>query len=66
MRGKVAKRIRRWVKEDTPDLQTEVGYTTVYQSNHSANGTVKLNECRRRYYKLLKYLYKLEKRLCLD
>lgn len=66
MRGKVAKRIRRWAKEDTPDLQTEVVYTTIQQSNHSANSTVVLGECIRRYYKLLKYLYKLEKQVCLD
>ena len=64
MRGTVAKQLRRFVKEDTPDLEPVV-YTSVVTGQpfkrKDFNETVVLGECQRSYYKLLKYLHYKDK-----
>lgn len=58
MRGTVAKRLRKFAKADTPDLTSEVVYTTVRRSYHSPHTTVVLDECTRKFYKVLKRVWK--------
>lgn len=72
MRGTKAKQLRRFVKEDTPDL-VDVVYTTRVTGQEykpyankilpphqrlPINETTVLGECKRSYYKLLKRIWK--------
>lgn len=65
MRGKRAKQLRAFAKNDTPDVPW-IGYTTVVTGQlHKGrmgikpNETTRLSECGKAYYKLLKRIWKV-------
>lgn len=60
MRGKVAKQLRQFAKTDSEELPW-VLYKDVQQSTFSSNKTVRLHNCGKAYYKLLKRIWKTVK-----